>query len=170
MRRFLVSLAATLAVGAIAAPFAAAAAPREVVEFRSVAPLHFTGLDACLADYGFTYTGDYVRTRTTTLWYDAGGNVSKEVLVIHFDGTETNDSDATKWLTVNGERRLVFDYVAGTFTETGALRHVTSRGDGIVLQQVGKVVRAIDFSSTISTSGPHDMDAGNWDAFCEALS
>ncbi|MCI0583945.1 MAG: hypothetical protein L0227_13850 [Chloroflexi bacterium] len=170
MRRFITGLGAALVLGAAMAPAVAAAAPREVVEQRSVATLHFEGLDACLADDGFTYTGDYVRTRTTTLWFDAAGNLVKEVLVIHFDGTETNDSDPTKSLTVNGERRLVFDYAAGTFTETGALRHVTSRGDGIVLQQVGRVVNAIDFSANLFTGGPHDMDAGNWDAFCEALS
>lgn len=170
MRRIVLSLTAALLIAAAAAPAASAAANREVVEKASVATLHFEGLDACLADYGFTYTGDYVRTRTTTLWFDADGNLVKEVLNIHFDGTETNDSDPTKWLTVNGERRLVFDYVAGTFTETGALRHVTARGQGIVLQQVGKVVREIDFSADLFVGGPHDMDAGNWDAFCDALS
>ena len=170
MRRLVLGSAAALLVAALATPAATAAANREVKEFRSVAPLHFEGLDACLAGFGFTYTGDYIRIRTTTAWYDGEGSLVKEVLVIHFDGTETNDSDPSKWLTVNGERRLVFDYVAGTVSETGTLRHVTSRGDGIVLQQVGKVVRAIDFSETLWTAGPHDMDAGNWDAFCAALS
>ena len=170
MRRFLFGLGVALLVAAVMAPTVAAATNREVVEKQSVATLHFTGLDACLADYGFTYTGDYVRNRTTTAWYDASGNLVKEVLIIHFDGTETNDSDPTRSLTVNGERRLVFDYVAGTFTETGALRHVTAKGDGVVLQQVGRVVRAIDFSADLFVGGPHDMDAGNWDAFCAALS
>jgi len=169
MRRFSIGLFAALVLAAIAAPVTSAAANREVVEKSSVATLHFTGLDACLAGYGFTYTGDYVRTRTTTLWSDADGNLTKEVLIIHFDGTETNDTDPTRWLTVNGERRLVFDHVAGTFTETGALRHVTARGQGIVLQQVGRVVNTIDFSANLFTGGPHDMDVGNWAAFCAAL-
>jgi len=170
MRRFVFGLGAALLIAAIAAPVASATANREVVEKNSVATLHFEGLDACLGQgYAFTYTGDYVRTRTTTLWYDAAGNLITEVLIIHFDGIETNDSDPTKWLKVNGERRLVFDYVAGTFTETGALRHVTARGQGIVLQQVGRVVNTIDFSANLFTGGPHDMDEGNWAAFCAAL-
>ena len=169
MRRLVLGLSAALLVSAIVAPAAAAAANREVVEQRSVATLVFDGLDECVAGYGFTRTGVYERTRTTTAWFDAAGKLVKEVLVVHFDGTETNDSDPSKWLTVNGERRLVFDYVAGTFTETGALRHVTAKGEGVVLQQTGKVVRAIDFSATLFTGGPHDMDAGNWDAFCAAL-
>ena len=76
-------------------------------------------------------------------------------------GSRPTTAIPTKWLTVNGERRLVFDYVAGTVTETGALRHVTARGQGIVLQQVGKVVRAIDFSDDLFTAGPHDLDVGN---------
>jgi hypothetical protein len=170
MRRLVLGFVAALAIAAIAAPATSAAANREVAEKGSVATLHFTGLDACLGQgYSFTYTGDYVRTRTITLWFDAAGTLVKEVLIIHFDGTETNDSDPMKSLTVNGERRLVFDYVAGTFTETGALRHVTARGEGIVLQQVGRVVNTIDFSANLFTGGPHDMDVGNWDAFCAAL-
>ena len=169
MRRLMLGFAVSLLVATAAAPAASAAANREVVEKRSVATLHFEALDACLADYGFTYTGDYVRTRTTTLWYDDQGNLIKEVLSVHFDGVETNDSDATSWLTVNGERRLVFDYVAGTFTETGVLRHVTAKGEGIVLQQMGKVVNTIDFSANLFIAGPHDMDVGNWDRFCAAL-
>ena len=146
MRRFGILVIAGLALAVTATPVVAA--NREVVEKQSVATLHFEGLDACLAGYGFTYTGDYVRT------YDDQGALIKEVLVIHFDGVETNDSDSSKWLTVNGERRLVFDYVAGTFTETGALRHVTAKGEGIVLQQVGKVVNTIDFSANLFTGGP----------------
>jgi hypothetical protein len=63
----------------------------------------------------------------------------------------------------------VFDYVAGTFTETGALRHVTARGEGIVLQQVGRVVNTIDFSAILFTGGPHQMDDGDFAAFCAAL-
>jgi hypothetical protein len=146
-----------------------AAASREVTEKNDVATLVFDGLDECLADYGFTYTGVYVRSRTTTIWTDESGNLLKEVLIVHFNGTATNDSDPTKALTVNGERRLVFDYVAGTFTETGALRHVTVGGEGIVLQQVGRVVNTLDLSANLFTGGPHDMDAGNWAEFCAAL-
>jgi Flp pilus assembly protein TadG len=169
MRRLTLTIGAALLLGSLAAPTAAAAATRQVTEKNDVATLVFDGNDACLADYGFTYTGVYVRTRTTTAWTDESGNLIKEVLIIHFDGTETNDSDPTKSLTVNGERRLVFDYVAGTFTETGALRHVTVGGEGIVLQQVGRVVRALDLSADLFTGGPHDMDVGNWAAFCAAL-
>lgn len=170
MRRTGIAIVAALALATLVAPLASAA-NREVVERRSVATLVFDGLDACLlAGYGFTYTGTYERTRTTTAWYDADGALVKEVLIVHFDGIEVNDSDATKWLTVNGERRLVFDYAAGTFSETGALRHVTARGEGIVLQQVGKVVNAIDFSENLFTAGPHQLDSGDVAAFCEALS
>src|SRR3990170_2287184 len=56
-----------------------------------------------------------------------------------------------------------------SFTETGALRHVTAKGEGIVLQQVGRVVNTIDFSANLFSGGPHDMDTGNWAAFCDAL-
>jgi hypothetical protein len=169
MRRISMAIMAGLvAAGLVAAP--ALALTRVVIEERSVAPLLFGGLDACLADYGFTYTGDYTRTRTITHYLDAGGNLVREVWAIHFDGSETNDADPTKSLVVNGERRLVFDYVANTFSETGTLRHVTAQGDGVVLLQVGKSVAPLEGGAAFFEAGPHQLNAGEVAAFCTALS
>jgi hypothetical protein len=134
-----------------------------------VAPLLFDGLDGCAASHGFTYTGDYVRTRTITDSYDADGTLVREVLAIHFDGTETNDSDPSRSLTVNGERNIVLDFVANTRTETGTLRHVTARGTGIVLQQTGRSVVPLDGAGDAFVAGPHQLDSGEMKAFCDAL-
>ena len=167
MRTLWISLAAAAVVlSVVVGPVAARS--REVVEQRSRTPLLFGGLDTCLADYGFTITGEYLRIRTVTLVYE-GDTLVREILNIHFDGRETNDSDPSQWLVVNGERRLVFDYVAGTFTETGTLRHITAAGSGIILQQVGRSVSSLETGESIQLAGPHDLSSGNVVAYCEAL-
>ncbi len=169
MRRISIAITASL-VAAVLAVAPASALTRVVIEARSVAPLLFDGLDACLAGYGFTYTGEYTRTRTITHYLDAEGSLVREVWAIHFDGIETNDADPTKSLVVNGERRLVFDYIANTFTETGTLRHVTAPGAGVVLLQVGKSVAPLEGGAAYFEAGPHQLNAGDVDAFCAALS
>ena len=169
MRRISIAIAAGL-VAAVLAATPASALTRVVIEQRSVTPLLFDGLDACLAGYGFTYTGAYTRTRTITHYLDGEGNLVREVWAIHFDGIETNDADPSKSLVVNGERRLVFDYLAGTFSETGTLRHVTSPGDGVVLLQVGKSVAPLEGGPATFEAGPHQLSAGDVEAFCAALS
>jgi hypothetical protein len=168
MRRFFIAIAAGMLLAGMVAGTTAAAS-RVVVEHRSVAPLLFEGIDSCLADYGFTYTGEYTRTRTITAWLDDEGNTVREVWSVHFDGVETNDSDPTKSLAISGERRLVFDFTANTFTETGALRHVTVAGAGAVLLQVGRSQVPLEGDDFAFEAGPHQMNAGDWDAFCQAL-
>jgi hypothetical protein len=168
MRRISIAMATGLLLASMAA-VPTAAATRIVIEHRSVAPLLFEGIDSCLADYGFTYTGEYTRTRSITAWVDEAGNTLREVWNVHFDGVETNDADPTKSLAISGERRLVFDFTANTFTETGALRHVTVAGEGAVLLQVGRSQVPLEGDDFVFEAGPHQMNAGDWDAFCQAL-
>lgn len=75
---------------------------------------------------GFTHTEDYQITRSVTQFYDAEGNLVREVVHVRFVGTATND-ETGKTLPVVGTRHLVFA-ADGTFTETGVLRHVTVSG------------------------------------------
>lgn len=167
MRRIWIGLTIASLALAFTAP-ATFALTRVVVEQRSVAPLHFEGLDACLADYGFTYTGDYTRTRSITDYY-AGETLVRTVIHIHFDGVETNDADPSRWLPAAGERLIVDDYEAGTRTETGTLRRTTAKGEGIVLQQAGKLVTDLDSNEILEVAGPHQFLFDDFDAFCEAL-
>lgn len=70
MRRLSTSIAIAL-LGTALVVGSATATTRVVIERNSVAPLLFDGLDTCLADYGFTYTGGYTRVRSTIEYWTA---------------------------------------------------------------------------------------------------
>ncbi len=168
MRQKLLTLAVVVLVGAITAGGAAAGKPTVVekqVKFSRV----FAGLEDCKAyGYSFTTTGRFAITRTTRQFYDASGELVREVRQIRFVGSETNDLTG-KSLPVNGVRHITLDFVAGTFTETGVLRHVTVPGSGIVLHESGRIVRGLDDESLLFEGGPHQLFHGDLSAFCAAL-
>lgn len=56
-----------------------------------------------------------------------------------------------------------------TVTIHGVDLKFTARGDGLVLQDIGTVVRDGSFD-VVSVSGPHQSLTGDFDAFCAALS
>ena len=152
-----------LALAAALAPAAAQADTRVVVEKNNQLSRDFTG-DEC----GFTVAEHYDIRRTVVEYYD-DGQLTREVLNIKFTGTATNVATGGS-LPVNGTRRLVFDYEAGTFTETGVLRHVTVAGEGIVLHESGRIVEDLDIEGlTFFSAGPHQLRGGELTAFCGAL-
>ena len=167
MRRISASIAIALIATALLAG-SVGATTRVVIEKSSVAPLLFDGLDTCLADYGFTYTGEYTRVRSITEYWD-GDTLIRTVIQIHFDGIETNDLDPSRSLRASGERLIVLDHVAGTATETGTLRHVTVRGEGMVLLQTGRFVSDLETNEILTVNGPHQFLFDDFSAFCEAL-
>lgn len=168
MRRItIVTLLALLAL-ATAAARAIAATP-VVVEKQNELTRVFAGLEDCQAyGYTFTTTGRFEVTRTITDFYDNAGNLLREELHIRFVGSETNDVTG-KSLPENGVRHLTFDFVSGTFTETGVLRHVTLPGEGIVLHESGRLVLGLDDDSLLGEAGPHQLFGGDLAAFCAAL-
>jgi hypothetical protein len=166
MRRLLVLLT-LLAAGVVTAT--AAAATHEVVQRNVTVPRLFTGLTDCQAfGYDFTFTARYTVKRSNVLYYDASGNLVKEVVWAHFVGTNTNDTTGTV-LRDDGQRRLTFDYVNNTFTESGVLRHITVPGSGIVLHESGRLILSMSDDSVISMAGPHQLFEGDLGAFCAAL-
>jgi hypothetical protein len=145
------------------APAAAQADTRVVVEKNNQLSRDFSG-DEC----GFAVAEHYDIRRTVVEYYD-DGQLTREVLNIKFTGTATNVATGGS-LPVNGTRRLVFDYEAGTFTETGVLRRVTVAGEGIVLHESGRVVEDLDIEGlTFFSAGPHQLRGGELAAFCGAL-
>ncbi len=163
MRRLSV-LAAVLAAAAVSAGAATAAKP-VVVEKNNEFTRHFAGIPLCP---GFTVTADFQIRRTITRYYDNEGNLLREVVHVHFTGTNTND-ESGKSLPVNGVRHIVFDFVNNTFTETGVLRHVTVPGSGIVLHESGRLVTSLVDDSLIFMAGPHQEFTGDVEEFCAAL-
>src|SRR5215211_7489379 len=93
------------------------------------------------------------------------------VLTRHFAATdECTSNDLTgKSIPVNGVRHIVFDFVNGTFTETGVLRHVTVPGQGIVLHESGRIVSGLESEELIFEAGPHQLFHGDLAGFCSVL-
>src|SRR5262245_60209035 len=126
--------------------------------------------------YAFTVSYRYEVRRTITEFADNDGNVLREVIEAHFVGTATNDTTG-RALRVAGERHIVWDFLAGTWTETGTLRHVTVPGSGVVLLQSGRIVYPLPAvpqpdvipKVELFMSGPHDVFEGQYADFCAAL-
>ena len=129
-----------------------------------------------LSGYTFTVSYRYDVRRTITEFTDGDGNVLREVIEAHFVGTATNDTTG-KTLSVDGERHIVWDFAAGTWTETGTLRHVTVPGSGVVLLQSGRIVYPLPAvpqpdvipKVELFMAGPHDVFEGQYADFCAAL-
>jgi hypothetical protein len=168
MRRLFTSLvgAVVLAVGV---PTVAQAAAPVVVEKHNTFTRLFSGLTDCQAyGYSFTYTEEYQVTRSVTDFYDDNGTLLREVAIVGFVGTSTNDT-TKKSIAVNGQRHITFDFVNGTFTETGVLRHVTISGEGIVLHESGRIVNGLDTEELLFLAGPHELLAGDLTDYCAVL-
>ena len=163
----LATLCTALAGTALAST--AAAGTSQVVQRNVVVERLFTGLTDCQSQgYDFTFTGQYTVRRSDVLYFDSGGTLVKEVIWAHFVGTDTNDSNGTS-LRDTGERRIVFDFVNNTITESGVLRHITAQGSGIVLHESGRLVVSLVDESVIFMAGPHELLTGDVGEFCAAL-
>lgn len=148
---------------------AASAAAPVVVEKQETFERVFSGLEDCKAyGYSFTTTEQFTVTRTVRQFYDANGNLVREVRYISFVGSATNDVTGES-LPVNGVRIITLNFVAGTFTETGVLRHVTVPGSGLVLQEAGRIVTGLEDEEGLFEAGPHQLFHGDLSAFCAAL-
>jgi hypothetical protein len=175
-RRWMLALAVAVSTAAVLAGTASADQPN-VLE-RNHAYIREVPHAATCKPYGYTFAVSYhydVR-RTITEFADDDGNVLREVIEAHFVGLATNDSTG-KLLPVDGERHIVWDFVAGTWTETGTLRHVTVPGSGVVLLQSGRIVYPLPAvpqpdvipKVELFEAGPHDVFEGQYADFCAAL-
>jgi len=156
-----------IGVGALASR--AAAAKPTIIEKNNVLTRHFAATDECTSiGFDFTVTADFVVHRSVTDFYDSSGTLVREVVHARFVGSESNDLTG-KSIPVNGVRHIVFDFVNGTFTETGVLRHVTVPGQGIVLHESGRIVSGLESEELIFEAGPHQLFHGDLAGFCSVL-
>ena len=174
--RWLAVLAVDASVAAVLADGASADKPT-VLEKNNEYVRPVPGTATCKAfGYAFTVSYRYEVRRTITEFVDDDGDVLREVIEAHFVGTATNDSTGG-FLPVDGERHIVWDFVEGTWTETGTLRHLTVPGSGVVLLQSGRIVYPLpavpqpDVIPKIELfmAGPHDVFEGQYAEFCAAL-
>jgi len=88
---------------------------------------------------GYNVIGDFDVTRKDITFFDKNGNATSVDIFVHYVGTLTN-SVTGKSLDDKGNVKNTINFVNGTFTQTGGLRHTTVPGLGIVIQETGRII------------------------------
>jgi hypothetical protein len=146
---------------------------------RASFPFLTPAFDTGLSCAGFEVLESDAGTQVFTGYYDSSGNAIK--WVFHFN---QNADDGNNQLvnSVNGSSvpfdehftatASQFDPVSGTFgvvTQTGLALRVALPGQGLVLQDVGKVVFDPDSGTLIEQHGSYDTFSGDIQNLCAAL-
>jgi hypothetical protein len=154
-----------LAAGLVAVAPAGATPPTR--EDLGVIPYEFS-VDC--SPYGFAFSNNVVGEES--LWietfYDAGGNPIKVVVHDGFNETDTN-SVTGKTLQFSQTWVNTYDLVAGTRTVVGKAFVMTDPGNGIVIQDTGRVVHDAPYHVSFE-AGHHEVLHGDIDQLaCSAL-
>jgi hypothetical protein len=175
-RRWMLALAVTLSAAAVLA--GAASADQPIFLEQNHAYVREVPHSATCKPYGYPFgvSYHYDVVRTIQEFVDNDGSVLREVIEARFVGTATNDATGNV-LPADGERHIVWDFGAGTWTETGTLRHVAVPGTGLVLVQSGRIVYPLPAvpqpdvipKVELFEAGPHDVFEGRYADFCAAL-
>jgi hypothetical protein len=154
-------------VGLLVLASSALAAPPQVVVRNDRITGDFTDSDTCA---GVTLLTEFEIKRSRTFYLAADGTPSREVVHAIYRITWTNIDQPDLVVRSPGTRHVVFDYEAGTFTDTGVYRNATAPGEGTVLLQAGRLVETLHFDGTyLALNGPHEDLAGELGDFCAAL-
>lgn len=162
LRKTAMTAAATLATAAslVAAP--ALAAPGDHGQGRRVAITGHDGFIVATCADGGVVTGPMEGYVTMLETLDDAGNLLMLRLTMEYKMTWTLSTTGES-LYPHGTRHLVFDYVDGTFTESGTIRTLTVAGEGAVLKYAGHEVRDLGTFELISKAGPDLADIGDPD-------
>jgi hypothetical protein len=113
-------------------------------------------------------------TFTTTVhvltFYDENGTPVKQVFHVHRVSIDTN-SVTGKTLNSSADRIVTFDLITGTDTIDGQNDNTTYPGQGVVVQDVGKVILNAD-GTVIFEGGQHPNQVGDTFTgadYCSAL-
>jgi hypothetical protein len=100
----------------------------------------------------------------------ADGSLLQQVLNIQFFETNTN-SDTGESITLRGAVHVVWDFASNTRTLSGKVYLATRPGDGIAIQDTGRITITLDTSEALFVAGPHGVFfGGGLDAVvCEEL-
>jgi hypothetical protein len=113
---------------------------------------------------GFTVAGEFDVERTVMTFVDQGGTPLRQVTHVHFVGTLTNTSTG-KSIPDEGNQIVTNDLVTGTSTTDGRVRVDTIPGEGVILAQVGRVIRDAA-GNLIFFAGQNDFVTRDFDQFC----
>jgi hypothetical protein len=102
----------------------------------------------------FTFTS----TVHVLTFYDQSGTAVKQVFHVHRVSTDTN-SVTGRTLKSSADRIVTIDLISGTTTITGQNDNTSSPGEGVVVQDVGRIVLNPD-GTVIFAGGQHPQDVG----------
>ena len=108
---------------------------------------------------------DYYTIRDT-LYFDRSAAPARETLHVDHYSTDTNSVTGLS-LHEHDYFIIIIDYVAGTWTINGAEFVMNRSGQGIVLQDTGRIV--FGDSGVIFQAGPHQANTQGDEAWCIAL-
>jgi hypothetical protein len=166
MKKLVPLLALAVVLGLVLAAGASANAPTSVTEQVHVVTNPY------LTCSSFVIVGDFYVTRTVTTFYDNDGNAIKRVAHIHVDGTLSNSVTGAS-LGFLREGTFTQNLVDGSTVTTGQRTLVVAPGSGIVLQDMGRIVR--EGGVLVFEAGPTDFldyqsgDSSGVQDLCAAL-
>jgi hypothetical protein len=120
----------------------------------------------------FNVVGDFSITRRITTFYDNDGTAVRRVAHISIDGTLTNSVTGAS-LDYMREGTFTQNLFDGSTVTNGQRTRVTAPGSGIVLQDMGRIVR--EGSAIVFLAGPTDFldyqsgDSSGVQDLCAAL-
>lgn len=113
---------------------------------------------------GFTVAGEFDVERTVMTFVDQNGAPIRQVIHVHFVGTLINTSSGQS-IPDEGNQIVTNDLVTGTSTTHGRVRVDTVPGEGVILAQVGRVVRDAA-GNLIFFAGQNDFLTRDFNDFC----
>lgn len=165
MKKLAALLALTLGCGLSLVASASANAPTTVTEQAHVVTNPY------ITCSNFAVVGDFYVTRTVKTFYDDDGNPIRRVTHIHVDGTVSNSATGAS-LSFLREGTFTQNLVDGSTITAGQRTLVVAPGGGIVLQDMGRIVRE---GIIVFEAGPSDFldyqsgDRSGVEDLCAAL-
>lgn len=148
-------------VASVAGAPAAAAMPPERSTIKT--DNHFTDTEVC----GFPIDVSFVGSIDVTSFFDKDGNLIRVQGVGSDVATATNPANGKTAAGVDHFLR-VEDVESGESAVLGLFLHLNFPGAGIVMIDAGNITRDAE-GNVIHLAGPHQLDAGDFSALCEAL-
>ena len=161
MRRALVTALTFVVFAAIGGP--AVAAPPEVLDDFTETFDNFIPAEESCGDFGVEESGS-VRVRAKGFFKN--GELVR--IQVHergrsvFSHPETGDSVVDNWSVMTD-----IDLVEGTVAENGTVFNVNDRGQGIIVQDTGRIIFDLETGEVLEVHGPHE--ALDFDFFVEAV-
>ncbi len=144
-------------------PAAAMASPRDRLEYD----LEQTGVVDC-GSFVDNFVDVYHIREVDE--FDASGNLIRALYHVEHHSIDTNSVTGVS-LQEHGHFYEVDDFVAGTYTLTGAQEVANRPGRGVVIQDTGRIVLSADFELTFFAGGRnHSQWLSGDQVWCDALS